>query len=114
MGATAPRGRELVLVGGQVRTVGQPLYSLPSAPVFDQAIAWENPVVTTPNARLACQRKRGQQEGGWTLVAQDSQTKETLWTQPLPAEPVRWAVAVDAQGRIVVALRNGQVLCFGG
>ena len=114
-GAAAPRGRELVLTSaGQVKTVGQPLYSVPSAPVFDPAIAWENPVVTASNARLVCLKNRGQKEGsGWMLVAQDPQTKETLWSQALPAEPVRWAIAVDAQGRVVVALRNGQVLCFG-
>ena len=36
-----------------------------------------------------------------------------LWEQPLPSEPVRWAIAVDARSRIVVTLRDGRVLCFG-
>jgi outer membrane protein assembly factor BamB len=114
MGATAPRGRELVLTGARVKTVGQPLYSLPSAPVFDASIAWDNPLVHAANARLLCVSGRGQAGPTWTLTAQDPKIGRTLWTHPLPGEPVRWAIAVDAQGRIVVALRNGQVLCLGG
>jgi outer membrane protein assembly factor BamB len=113
MGAAAPRGRELVLTGAQVKTVGQPLYSVPSAPVFDAAIAWDNPVVTAGNARLSCAQGRGRRGPGWTITAQDLRSGRPLWTQPLPAEPVRWAIAVDAQGRVLVALRNGRVLCFG-
>jgi ABC-type uncharacterized transport system permease subunit len=49
----------------------------------------------------------------WKLVAQDRSSNKDLWQQPLPAEPVRWAVTVDAQARIIVALRDGRVLCFG-
>jgi outer membrane protein assembly factor BamB len=113
MGATAPRGRELVLTAGQVKTVGQPLYSIPSAPVFDTAIAWDNPVVFAANARLECVQERGPAQFTWTLRAQDPQGARTLWTLPLPGEPVRWGIAVDAQGRVIVALRSGQILCFG-
>jgi len=113
MGATAPRGRELVLTGGQVKVVGQPLYSLPSAPVFDTSIAWNNPVVTTANARLSCVQERAQAGPAWKIVAQGVRDGRRLWSHPLPAEPVRWAIAVDAQGRVVVALRSGQILCFG-
>jgi len=36
-----------------------------------------------------------------------------LWERPLPAEPQRWGIAVDAAGRVTVALRDGRVLCFG-
>jgi outer membrane protein assembly factor BamB len=113
MGATAPRGRELVLTGGQVKTVGQPLYSIPSAPVFDTAIAWDNPVVFTANARLECVHEHGPSQWTWMIRAQDPQGARTLWSLPLPGEPVRWGIAVDAQGRVIVALRNGQILCFG-
>jgi outer membrane protein assembly factor BamB len=113
MGATAPRGRELVLTGAQVKTVGQPLYSIPSAPVFDPSIAWDNPVVIAGNARLSCVHERADRGSAWAIKAQDLQGNRTLWTQPLPAEPVRWAIAVDARGRVFVALRNGQILCFG-
>lgn len=38
---------------------------------------------------------------------------KTLWSQPLPASPVPWGLAVDRNGRLIVPLENGQVLCFG-
>ncbi|MGQ9574580.1 MAG: outer membrane protein assembly factor BamB family protein [Thermoguttaceae bacterium] len=113
MGATAPRGRELVLVSGQVRAVGQPLYSRPEAPVFDPSVRWDEPVVTAANARLACVARRGAKGRSWALVASELQEGRQLWAQPLPAEPVRWGIAVDARGRVFVSLRNGQVLAFG-
>ena len=36
-----------------------------------------------------------------------------LWSHPLPAEPVEWGLAVDRQGRAVVTLADGRILCFG-
>ena len=39
---------------------------------------------------------------------------ELLWRESLPAAPVSWGLAVDSKGRIVVSLRNGQVVCIGG
>jgi len=113
MGATAPRGRELILTKDGVKAVGQPLYSKPEAPVFDPSVQWDPPVVTTANARLVCLQRPQQPKGTWHLVALGLEDRTPLWEQPLPAEPVRWGVAVDARGRVFVALRNGQLLCFG-
>ncbi len=115
MGGTAPRGRELVLVSGQVQALGQPLYSKPEAPVFDRnpKLDWAPPVVTAANARLSPVRVRGEKGPSWVLAAKSSATGGELWAQPLPAEPVRWGIAVDAKGRVFVALRNGQVLALG-
>jgi len=118
-GQKGRRGRELHLVVGKsergevqrrVLAVGQPLYATPDSPVFERnkKLEWDVPVVGTKNANLLCR----QSKDGWKLVAQDLSTKKDLWEQPLPAEPVRWAIAVDARGRVVVTLRNGQVLCF--
>jgi outer membrane protein assembly factor BamB len=36
-----------------------------------------------------------------------------LWSQALPASPVPWGLAVDRQGRAVLTLEDGRVLCFG-
>ena len=36
-----------------------------------------------------------------------------LWSEALPAPPVEWGLAVDRDGRVVVALEDGQVVCFG-
>ena len=36
----------------------------------------------------------------------------SLWSVPLPAEPVRWGVALTADN-CVVSLTDGQVICLG-
>ena len=36
-----------------------------------------------------------------------------LWQTPLPAEPVAGAISVDRAGRILSALRDGSVACYG-
>lgn len=120
VGEKARRGRELQLVSTtdergetqrRVVAVGQPLYSTPESPVFDRntKLNWGSAVVAAKNASLVC---RSEQDG-WKLVAQKAASDAELWKQPLPSEPVRWAAAVDAQSRVIVTLRNGQVLCFG-
>jgi outer membrane protein assembly factor BamB len=35
-----------------------------------------------------------------------------LWTQPLPAPPVPWGLALNREGCVLVTLENGTVLCF--
>lgn len=47
------------------------------------------------------------------LVAHNLQDGKVLWTQPLPAPPVPWGLAVNRDGRIIVSLEGGQVVCFG-
>ncbi len=113
MGTTAPRGRELHLVDGQVRVSGQPLYSLPEMPVYDPSTQWAPAIVRAADVELYCRREEGSGQAGWQLAARRRTDGQELWAQALPAEPVRWAVAVDAQGRIAVSLRSGQVACFG-
>ena len=46
------------------------------------------------------------------LAAFDLAEGRPLWSQPLPAAPVPWGLAVDREGRILVTLENGAVLCF--
>ncbi len=113
MGTSAPRGRELRLSGGRVVVSGQPLHSRPDYPVFDQSTQWANPVVAAKNAELACLLHKTDKGPTWILAARSPNDGRALWTRPLPAAPVRWAIAVDAHGRVIVTLRNGQVLCFG-
>jgi hypothetical protein len=119
-GQRANRGRELHLVSAKsargepqrrVVAVGQPLYCTPESPVFERntKLEWSDAVVAAKNARLLCRHD----PDGWKLVAQNAAGDKELWKQPLPSEPVRWAIAVDARSRIVITLRNGQALCFG-
>ncbi|MHC4109773.1 MAG: PQQ-binding-like beta-propeller repeat protein [Planctomycetota bacterium] len=105
------------MVKRQVEAVGQPFYSIPSSPVFRRTWAqgkgleleWPDQIVTTANVNLLVRQVRD----GWRLVAQKKPSGNTLWEQLLPTEPIRWGIAVDARGRIVVVLRDSRVLCFG-
>ncbi|MDK1032566.1 MAG: PQQ-like beta-propeller repeat protein, partial [Planctomycetia bacterium] len=38
---------------------------------------------------------------------------KVLWSLPLPAGPVSWGVAIGPDGRVVVALQDGSIACFG-
>lgn len=114
MGSHAPRGRELILVGNQVRTTGQPLYSQPNAPVYDPSVQWIEPVIHAKNADVMFRPLVGKDQrktpNSWLVFAFNPQTKQELWSVPLPSDPVRWGFAVDAQGRVFVSVRSGQLL----
>ena len=47
------------------------------------------------------------------LLAIDINDGSVLWSQPLAAAPLPWAMAIDSQGRIIIILENSQILCFG-
>ena len=76
-------------------------------------------VIGAPNAILAAigrpldKRRPDVDPGGYRIVALNPGDGRVLWEQPLPAEPVRWGLAADSRGRIIVTLRGGRILCFG-
>ena len=47
------------------------------------------------------------------VVTLNLEDGKVLWSQPLPSPAVTWGVAVDRDGRVIVTLEDGQVLCFG-
>jgi len=47
------------------------------------------------------------------VVALNLQDGRILWSQPVPSAPVPWGLAVDPDGRVIVTLEDGQLLCFG-
>ncbi len=47
------------------------------------------------------------------IVALGLKDGEALWSQPVPSAPVLWGLAVDRDGRIIVTLEDGKVMCFG-
>lgn len=46
------------------------------------------------------------------VAALDIQTGKPLWRQALPTGPVTWGVAIDRQGRVLVTLQDGRVVCL--
>jgi hypothetical protein len=46
------------------------------------------------------------------VLAVDLQDGKALWKKPLPCPPVSWGLAIDRQGRILLALEDGSVLCL--
>ncbi|MHC4631309.1 MAG: outer membrane protein assembly factor BamB family protein [Planctomycetota bacterium] len=47
------------------------------------------------------------------VAALDLTDGRTLWSQTVPSAPVPWGLAIDRDGRIIVTLEDGKVLCFG-
>ncbi len=47
------------------------------------------------------------------VAALDLKNGRTLWSQAVPSAPVPWGLAIDRDGRIIVTLEDGKVLCFG-
>ena len=47
------------------------------------------------------------------IVALNIEDGSVLWSEEVPSTPVSWGLAVDRDGRVIVTLEDGQVLCFG-
>ncbi|UCG49544.1 MAG: PQQ-binding-like beta-propeller repeat protein, partial [Phycisphaerales bacterium] len=47
------------------------------------------------------------------VVALGAGSGQVMWSQPVPSSPVEWALAVDRDGRVIVTLEDGSVICFG-
>jgi uncharacterized protein GlcG (DUF336 family) len=47
------------------------------------------------------------------LTAVSLRDASVLWKQALPAAPVPWGLAVNREGKDIVTLEGGRVLCFG-
>ena len=51
---------------------------------------------------------------GWEVTAFERESGEELWNVELPAEPLYNGLAVAADGSVIVALRDGSLLCLRG
>ena len=72
-------------------------------------------LAVTQNAVLAAGRSTESEEaerGGFQLVALRLDNGQPLWTHALPIPASSWGLAVDRDGRVLVTLRDGRVLCF--
>jgi hypothetical protein len=69
--------------------------------------------VKAAGGTLSLVQRKGDAGPTWSLVARGPGGAE-LWTQPLTGEPVRWGLCIDRAGRIIVTLRDGRVVGYGG
>jgi len=46
------------------------------------------------------------------VEAFDLRDGKRLWTQPLSAPPVPWGLALNRDGRVLVSLENGELVCL--
>lgn len=46
------------------------------------------------------------------IVALNLKDGNILWSENLPSAPISWGLAVDWDGRVIVTLEDGQILCF--
>jgi len=53
-------------------------------------------------------------EETYGLAALEIRSGKVLWKHSLPAGPVRWGVAIDRNGRVLVSVRDGRILSFAG
>lgn len=51
-------------------------------------------------------------EPSFGITALGLENGSVLWSQPLPAKPVLWGLAVSRDGHIVVTLIDGTIVCF--
>ena len=47
------------------------------------------------------------------VTALSIQDGRLLWRQTLPAAPVPWGLAINREGKVIVTLEGGRVVCFG-
>ena len=76
-----------------------------------------NGLVLTPKTAIIAEgvklAKGSDKPGGWQLSALSLDDGKPLWQTPLPSEPVTNVMSVDRDGRILIGLRNGNVVCYG-
>ena len=47
------------------------------------------------------------------IVALNIKDGSVFWSENVALAPVSWGLAVDRDGRVIVTLEDGQILCFG-
>lgn len=94
------------------RTYKNDLHILPQWETFklSQDPLWQ--FVCTNSAAVAVTMNAVLIAGDDYLTGLDLRRGKQLWSQPLPMAPVPWGIAVDRSGRVIVTLKDGQVMCF--
>ncbi len=71
---------------------------------FEEPLGWNPPADQARTARIIYK--------GWQLSAFDRESGEERWSAPLPAEPLPNGICIAADGSVIVALRDGRLVCF--
>ena len=89
---------------------------------------WQNTTLRDPRALAICRnavvaagemgRVNPQEEDGETkpthaVLALDPSDGKPIWSQPLPAAPAPWGLAISRNGDVIITLVDGRVVCFG-
>ncbi len=80
-------------------------FAVNEKPVWTQKCPESEAVVCAPNAAVVAMKTK--------VAAFGRDTGNLLWSQPLPAPPVRWGMAVAPDGSVLVSLTNGALYRFG-
>jgi hypothetical protein len=99
-----------------------PKAALDLAQALRDKARWNRPdeeflgVALAANAAVALaakKRSRNEDDSPWRVCALDKEDGRPLWTLPLPSEPLLGGLTIDRNGRVIIVLKNGSVLCLG-
>jgi outer membrane protein assembly factor BamB len=69
-------------------------------------------IAVAANAVLTAGERPGD-ANGWAVYAFEKKTGDEMWRCELPAQPLLNGLAVDRKGRVLLALVDGSIVCFG-
>ena len=81
------------------------------AQIFGISFQFYAVIVAGTNRQLANDQEVAKETHG--ITALNIRDGKPFWRHSLRSGPVRWGVAIDREGRVLVSLRSGQVICFG-
>ena len=90
--------------------IGWGRFDIPDRPLWEDTVEGGIGVALGKNALVGAVKSSG---GSAAVGAVKLQDGELLWAYDLPCSPIPWGLAVDSEGRVIVTLEDGQVLCFG-
>jgi hypothetical protein len=94
-----------------------PKQRLPRAPImkWDQVKIWESPSMTPVSFVLAkdCLVAVTKERKGYAAAAYKREDGTKGWNVDLPERPAMNRIAIDKDGRILIALCDGSVMCLG-